>query len=101
MTANDAISPQSLISRAPQVASRTIAGKSVLMKAPISSLNTLNKVGGFIWDALEQPKTIADLSRLIVEKFKVTAEQADVDILLFVKDLLHRELVIVKEETTK
>ena len=101
MTANKAISRQSLIGRAPQVASRSIAGKAVLMKAPISSLNTLNKVGGFIWDAIEEPKTIADLSKLIVEKYKVTAEQADIDTLLFVKDLLLRELVVVTEEATK
>lgn len=101
MTANKAISRQSLIGRAPQVASRSIAGKAVLMKAPISSLNTLNKVGGFIWDAIEEPKTIADLSKLIVEKYKVTAEQADIDTLLFVKDLLLRELVVVTEGATK
>lgn len=92
------ISSDSVFRRSPQVASRTIAGKAVLMKAPISSLNTLNKVGGFIWDCLEEPKSIDALSSLVAEKFKVTKEQAHADISSFIKNLLIQNLVEIAEK---
>jgi hypothetical protein len=97
----DQISSDSIFRRSPQVASRTIAGKAVLMKAPISSLNTLNKVGGFIWECLEEPKSIDGLSTLVAEKFKVTKEQANSDISLFIKNLLIQDLVEMAEDGTR
>jgi hypothetical protein len=95
------LSSDSVFRRSPQVASRTIAGKAVLMKAPISSLNTLNKVGGFIWDCLEEPRSIDGLSTLVSEKFKVSKEQANADIALFIKNLLLKDLVERAEEETR
>ena len=96
-TTPNKITTKSVVSRSPQVASRTIAGKAVLMKAPISSLNTLNKVGGFIWDSLVEPKSIEQLGSLVAGKFQVAEEQAVLDTTAFVEDLLGKDLVAISE----
>lgn len=67
------------------------------MKAPISSLNTLNSVGGFIWESVDDPKSIEELARLVSEEFTVAQEEAMEDLVVFVKDLLQKDLVEAKE----
>lgn len=91
------ISDSSSIRRAEQVASRAIAGKMVLMKAPISTLNTLNGVAGFIWEKLDTPKTIDELAKLIADEYEVSLDEAVVDLLSFVKDMLRKELIELAE----
>tara|TARA_Y100000294_G_C8570723_1_gene342622 strand:- start:7233 stop:7523 length:291 start_codon:yes stop_codon:yes gene_type:complete len=90
------ITENSTVQRAEQVASRSIAGKMVLMKAPIPTLNTLNGVAGFIWEQLETPKSIGELASCLAGEYEVSAEEAETDLLLFVKDMVRRDLIEIK-----
>lgn len=89
---------RSVVSRAPQIAWRSIAGRTVLLKAPMSSLHTLNKVGEFIWGLLEQPLAVAELREAVCGRFEVGPEEAERDILGFLAKLDAQGLITVKDE---
>ncbi len=47
----------------------------------------LEGVGAQIWQAIEQPRTVADLCKLIVENFDVPATQCEADVLKFLHSM--------------
>ncbi len=53
----------------------------------------LEGVGAQIWQALDQPRTVADLCKLIQENYEVTAEQCEADILNFLQRMQEAGLV--------
>ena len=86
------------IKAAQQVAYREIAGKTVLIKSPLSTLHHLNKIGSFIWSHLDEEIAIKELAEKVVESFDVQYEIALNDVLEFVENLSDKELVVVKNE---
>ncbi len=53
----------------------------------------LEGVGAQIWQALEQPRTVADLCKLIQENYEVTPEQCVADIFNFLQRMQEAGLV--------
>jgi hypothetical protein len=92
------LTSRSVVSRAPQIAWRSIAGRTVLLKAPMSSLHTLNKVGELIWSLLEKPLAVAELREAVCGRFEVGPEEAERDILEFLAKLDAQGLITVGHE---
>jgi hypothetical protein len=53
----------------------------------------LEGVGAQLWQALDQPCTVADLCKLIVETYEVTPEQCEADVLRFLQSMRDAGLV--------
>ncbi|HEY2436416.1 MAG TPA: PqqD family protein [Solirubrobacteraceae bacterium] len=53
----------------------------------------LNATGRWLWDQLDRPRTIAELSDLMAERYPSAADRAAADVESFVSALAERDLV--------
>jgi hypothetical protein len=53
----------------------------------MDAIYNLNEVGAFIWDHLDGSNSLEDVKRGILDEFDVPPEQAEADLLGFIKDL--------------
>jgi len=56
-------------------------------------ITKLNEVGGRIWGELQNGATTDDLIPMLQEQYEITAEQAEVDIEAFLRQLKARGLI--------
>ena len=92
------LNPKTTVVQALQVACRNIAGRTILLKAPLSTLHTLNKVGEFIWQRIENPRTVEELAAAVCARFEVGRGDAERDVIEFVEKLQRQGLVTLKNE---
>jgi len=92
------LTPKTTVLQSPQIASRNISGRMILLKAPLSTLHTLNSVGEFIWKKIEKPRTISELCDAVSDRFEVAGDQAERDIVEFIEKLHRQNLVTIKNE---
>jgi hypothetical protein len=81
-----------------QVVSRKIAGELFLVPirgklADMQQIFTLNPVGEYIWQELDNQKSLKDICKGIIATFKVEKEQAESDIADFIHELLVSDLI--------
>jgi hypothetical protein len=82
------------------IVARKIAGEMVLVPiregiGDLVNIYTLNTVGAYIWELLDGVATVAQVKDAIVAEYKVTAEQAEADILEFLADLKQFDAISV------
>lgn len=53
----------------------------------MDAIYNLNEVGAFIWDNLDGGNSLEDVKRGILDEFDVPPEQAEADLLGFIKEL--------------
>lgn len=53
----------------------------------MDAIYNLNEVGAFIWDHLDGTNSLEDVKRGILDEFDVRPEQAEADLLGFIKEL--------------
>jgi hypothetical protein len=88
--------------RKERVTGREIAGESFLIPicgkpVDLDNIFVLNPLAGFIWEKLDGATTLEAIIDDIVESFEVTPEQARIDAVEFIGQLLRNDLV---EEVT-
>ncbi len=72
--------------RDPAIVTRRIAAEVVLVPvrsstAAMGAIFTLNDTAAFVWNRLDQPATIADLTAALVDEYEVDLAQAHDDVL--------------------
>lgn len=83
---------------------RKVAGNDVLISvgANVARFNgyiTLNPTASFLWDALIQPRTAAELTQMMTEEFEVSRETAQTDVEQFLEMLTQNDMVTAYGET--
>jgi hypothetical protein len=78
--------------KAPQTASRLIAGEAVILSLDTKILRGLNPVGSRVWDLIDGTRSIDEIVDVIVAEFDVTPPVAAADVEAFVRQLLERGL---------
>jgi hypothetical protein len=78
--------------RSNAVVSRLIAGETLVLPVrhnvgDLTSLFSFNGTGATIWNALETPKTLQDISDVIDRKYDLSRERAEEDVRIFVREL--------------
>jgi len=66
---------------------------AVMMSVEAGRYYGLNAAARCIWELLDRPRTIAELSALLGEEFEVEAPACEADVLKFVDDLIANGLV--------
>jgi coenzyme PQQ synthesis protein D (PqqD) len=79
-------------SRAPNTASRLIAGEAVILSLDTKILRGLNEVGSRVWDLIDGRRTLDDIVDVIVAEFEVPRTQAAADVDVFVRELVDKGL---------
>ena len=80
------------------IASRTIADESFLVPvcgkpADMENIFILNPLADFIWQRLDGRQTLAAILAAIVDNFNVESEQARLDTVEFIEQLLEQNLL--------
>jgi len=61
----------------------------------------MNDVGTAIWNFLQQPREVSDVIEHIANNYEVSAEQAEVEILSFLQNLVDKGLVVVDDRSAQ
>lgn len=88
------INLHTVIQRNKEILASDLDGEKVMMSIEKGEYYGLGKTGTFIWDNIEESIKIADLIKLIIEKYNVDKNQCFEDIAPFLKDLAEKELII-------
>jgi hypothetical protein len=78
--------------KAPQTASRLIAGEAVILSLDTKVLRGLNAVGSRVWDLIDGTRSVDDIVDVIVAEFDVARPVAAADVEAFVGQLVDRGL---------
>lgn len=67
--------------------------ETVMMSVEAGKYYGFNAVASRIWELLESPKTVAQLSTQIYEEFEIDSETCEVDVVRFVNDMMNNGIV--------
>ena len=70
-------------------------GEKVMLSIKNGKYYNLGEVGGFIWECIQQPKSIANIIEEVIATYNVTSEQCEVDIIPFIEMLKEENLIEV------
>ena len=91
------VEPSRRVTRSPDALSAEVGDEVVLLNMATGYFHQLNVVGSYVWRALDEPRTIADLCRAAADDFE--ADDDDTcrrDIADFVRELHEAGLVRVE-----
>jgi hypothetical protein len=86
--------------RSDVVVSRLIAGETLVVPVrggvgDLASIYTFNPTGTTIWAALDSPKDVEELTRLIEQEYEVSGSDARADVVRFLNEMRAAGLVTV------
>ncbi|HEX2920750.1 MAG TPA: PqqD family protein [Bacteroidales bacterium] len=89
----------SVLTQSPSVITRKTGDEYVLVPvtnniADMNSVFTLNETAGFLWENLNGKRNVEDLVELLVSAYDISRNDAELDVLEFIKDL-KKYLIIV------
>ena len=87
------LNPDTPLIRDPDLVAADMDGDLVMMSIDNGEYYGVGGVGPRIWELLESPRTVEQISAAIVDEFEVEAETCREDILGFIRQLLDMGLV--------
>ena len=87
--------------RASGVIHEQLDGHAVLLDPDAVRMLTLNPVGTLVWELLDDGRTSAELTTLLLPKVRgVTVEQLELDVRAFLEELIEAGVVIESDEAS-
>lgn len=96
----ETLSKLSLISATKNAVHCDIEDEIVILSMEDEVYYGLNPVGAFIWNLIQEPKTMHEIERAILEEYDVEEETCKIDLKEIIKKLMDKGLVEVKDENT-
>jgi hypothetical protein len=87
------IAPNQVIHRTPDLLDCTVGADVVVMSVPAGMYYLLDATAGYIWTALQTPRSFGDLCVDLTERFDVTTEQCTRDVSAYLEALANDSLV--------
>jgi DNA phosphorothioation-dependent restriction protein DptG len=84
-----------IVSVSPHQVYTTLGSEAVVLELQASNYFGMNDVGTAVWNFLQQPREVSDVIEHIVTNYEVSAEQAEIEILSFIQNLVDKNLVVV------
>ena len=77
--------------RSDNVVARVIAGETLIVPvrrgvADLAYLFSFNSVGSTIWEALDKPRTVEELVRVVADTYDVSPDKAQEDLQVFLSE---------------
>jgi hypothetical protein len=66
----------------------SLSGRTVMLDPERDSYLRLNETGAMLWEALAEPRTLADLGAHLVDRTGIDSERAEADATAFARELL-------------
>lgn len=80
-----------------RLASKEIAGESVLLNLNTGDFFGLNDIAACVWSWLQEPRSLDELEALLTAEFEVDSERARADLAEFLASLEQRKLIEAAE----
>ena len=91
---NNKVTENTVVKKTSGTASRVIDGEAVVVLPEEGMVRVLNEVGSFIWKSIDGKKKLSEISQVLTQEFKVSEEQALLDIREFTADLMVRKMLV-------
>lgn len=78
-----------------------LGGDIIILDLKAGVYFSLNDVGAKIWQLIQQPTSVAELRRAILDTFEVAPEVCERDLLALLRDLAARNLIEARDGTTE
>ena len=83
-----------------QLCAQFTDGELVILSLSSGTYYGLNSVGAHIWQLLQQPRTIDEITKILIEEYDVERCCCEEELLALISDLDFHELVIFKNGTS-
>lgn len=90
------ITLQSVITGKKDIVAADMDGETVMMGIETGKYYNLGKMGGVIWAILEQPVSVAAVIEQLLEKYEVTRQQCEEEVIDFLKQIQKEGLLEIK-----
>jgi len=92
------ISMEARVSQSSRIAARVVDGKAVVVIIDTQALHTLNEVGTFVWELLEESsRSVSELVDSVEASFEVERTRAQADLLSFLGQMSELGALEVEE----
>lgn len=95
---SESLDPQTRIARKDGLIVESLSGETVMLDPDGDRYLRLNKAGGVLWEALAEPKTIAELSARLAAWAGVGSDRAEDDAAAFARDLVEAGAARIERE---
>ncbi len=92
----DHIILDNIITRKDEVAAANMDGEIVMMNIETGNYYNLGKTGSIIWNMLESPISVETLIHGLMEKYNVTQQQCEVEVLSYLNELRGEGLIVIR-----
>ena len=87
---------ENVITRNEDIAFGVMDGEIVMMNVEVGNYYNLGRTGSDIWNMLENPVTVEALLQELLEKYRVSREQCENEVVGFLNQLYKEGLIKVK-----
>lgn len=92
------LSLDSVVVVSPDQVSSDMAGEQVMLQLVSGEYYGLNETGAFVWQAIQQPKTVRAVRDALLDAYAVDAAEGERDLMALLEALVAAQLVVVKTE---
>ena len=87
----------SLLPRADDVVAKVLDGEAIMVNVASGVYYNMANVGGDVWQLIAAGHTLAEVVTALTQRYEVTSEQAESDVLALASTLLEEKLVRLRE----
>jgi hypothetical protein len=92
------VSGDSNIIAVESIISRDLGGEVAIMNPKSNMLYGLSAVGTFLWNLIQEPRTVNEIRDAILEEYEVEPDRCERDLLALLRKLVTEGLIEVKGE---
>lgn len=89
-----AVGIETRLARSSEAAFQHLRDETVVVLPRTRTLHVLNPTGRLLWEALETPRTPADLAGLLAEAYEVDYGRAEADVLAWAAELKRQRVLV-------
>jgi hypothetical protein len=82
-----------------QVSGDLLDGEVAILNLPDGVYYSLDEVGGRIWNLIQQPKTVRELTEILLQEYDIDPEICSHELMDLLQDLAEHGLIIINNDT--
>ena len=94
----ESVSVGSVAVASSELVSANLDGEVVILGFKSGSYYSLDRVGVFVWDLLQEPRKVSDISDAILKEYDVELAQCERDLLALLGELADKQLIEIKND---
>jgi hypothetical protein len=92
---NKELSLQATVVATPNHSSADLGAEVAILDLDAGIYYSVDRVGSRIWELLQEPRTVAEICQTLRERYDVSADRCEIDVLAFLTRLVDVGLVTV------